>query len=149
MNVKLIKRDEILSLHDMILEISPGRTGLLHANQLDGALERPFTYSQYKAVNLHTVCALLLDSLARNHAFNDGNKRTAIMTIIYTYAINDVFMNIGDETNLVFEDLVLWVVNSKPSIVDIESKLAIIVDNYKIKDRGFIRRLKKIFADRR
>jgi len=134
MDISVIEQHEVEMLHEMILRFSPGRPGILHPDQLEAALQRPFTYAQYESVNIHTLAALMIDSFARNHAFNDGNKRTAIMSAIYTYAINDVFLTLNDGSNKDFEELVLWVVKDKPNINTIEKKLKSLVKIYELSD---------------
>ena len=134
MDINVIEQHEVEMLHEMILRFSPGRPGILHPDQLEAALQRPFTYAQYESVDIHTLAALMIDSFARNHAFNDGNKRTAIMSAIYTYAINDFFLTLNDESNKDFEDLVLWVVKDKPTIKTIERKLKKLVEMYSFSD---------------
>lgn len=98
----------IMELHDAVLDISGGRPGVLVENVIDAAVHRPKTYLSYhEDCDIHTVCAVLLDSIARNHAFVEGNKRTGLMTAILTYELNGVtFQKSADRTND-FEDLVL------------------------------------------
>lgn len=85
---------------------------------------------QYEGVDIHSVVASLVDSFARNHAFNDGNKRTALMCGIYTYAINGIFLDFSDEMNNEFESLVLKVVREKPTIDEIAANLSKLVEKY-------------------
>jgi death-on-curing protein len=128
--IVLPTREDVLLLHDLVLAATKGRPGILHDHHIDGALQRPFTYMQYEKIDLHTVAALLIDSFSRNHAFNDGNKRTALITAIYTYAINGLFLEYSKEMNLAFEDLALRVVKQKPEIAEIWGKLSELCDRY-------------------
>jgi len=130
MQIKIPSYEVVLELHDIVLEESGGRKGVLHPNVIDGALGRPLNYMAYETHDLHTICSLLLDSLARNHAFVEGNKRTALITVLYTYRLNDVYLSFTDMTNEDFEKLVLWVVKSKPSIPKIEEKLKKLITKY-------------------
>jgi death on curing protein len=121
----------IEGLHDAALDVSGGAPGILHHDMLKGAVERPKTYMSYSdAYELHTVCALLLDSLARHHTFNDGNKRTALMTVIFTYRVNSVYLDLSLFMNKDYEKLVLWVVKEKPSIDEIVQKLTKLTVKY-------------------
>lgn len=118
-------------LHDAVLDVSGGAHGVLHPEMIKGAIERPKTYMAYSdEYDLHTVCALLLDSLARHHTFNDGNKRTALMTIIFTYRVNSVYLEFSLFMNKDYEKLVLWVVKEKPSIDEITQKLRRLTEKY-------------------
>lgn len=129
--ILLPTRDDVLLLHDFILAASRGRAGILHDQYIDAALERPYTHMRYKHVDLHTITALLIDSFGRNHAFNDGNKRTALLCTIYTYAINGVFLEFNQKMNDDFEEMVLWVVNDKPDIDTIRERLIKLVTAHK------------------
>lgn len=66
--------DEILHLHGRLLERFGGSPGLRDLGLLESALARP--RSGYYAT-LSEQAAALLQSLARNHVFVDGNKRIA------------------------------------------------------------------------
>ena len=79
MLIYLPTEDLILELHDAILEVSGGRPGVRDETVINAAVNRPKTYLSYHdKCDLHTVCAVILDSLARNHGFIEGNKRTSL-----------------------------------------------------------------------
>ena len=65
--------DDILDLHDSIIENTGGAHGILDINALESAIKRPQT-GYYTTVVEHA--AALLESLIMNHPFLDGNKRT-------------------------------------------------------------------------
>lgn len=91
---------------------------------LHSAVERPATYVEYdETYTLDTVCALLLDSVARYHGFNDGNKRTALLTVLFTYRLNDIYFAATVRMNKDFDDTVMWVVTDKPDIDEISLRL--------------------------
>jgi death-on-curing protein len=121
----------IVDLHDAILETSGGRPGILNENVIHAAVARPKTFLSYhEDCDLHTVCAVLLDSLARNHAFVEGNKRTGLMTAILTYELNGIALNMSADRNKEYEELVLWVVLEKPEIVEIAERLKSLTQKY-------------------
>lgn len=66
--------DEILYLHAVLIERFGGTIGVRDLGLLESALARP--RSGYYAT-LSLQAAALLQSLAKNHAFIDGNKRVA------------------------------------------------------------------------
>ncbi|HEY8998882.1 MAG TPA: type II toxin-antitoxin system death-on-curing family toxin [Candidatus Saccharimonadales bacterium] len=124
----------VLGLHDAVLDVSGGRPGALHPEMIDGAIKRPQTYMAYTDdYNLHTVCALLVDSLARHHTFQDGNKRTALMTMLFTYRANSVYLDFSLLMNEEYEAFVLEVVNKRPSIEEISQRLRGLSDKYRKK----------------
>jgi death-on-curing protein len=103
---------------------SGGRPGIHKESLIHSAVSRPESYTQYvDSYDLDTICALLIDSIARYHGFNDGNKRTALMTALLTYKLNGVSFRATKKLNLDFEELVLWVVKEKPEIETISEKL--------------------------
>lgn len=60
--------------------------------------------------------AALLDSIAKNHGFKDGNKRTAMATAVIYLQLNSVEINF---TNIEYEEFMLHVVNDKPKLPEI------------------------------
>ncbi|MGF1508713.1 MAG: type II toxin-antitoxin system death-on-curing family toxin [Myxococcota bacterium] len=73
--------EEALFLHQQILEAFGGRPGTRDLGLLESALARP--RSGYYDT-LSAQAAALMHSLARNHAFVDGNERMAFaMTAVF------------------------------------------------------------------
>ena len=76
---------EVLAVHADQIERYGGARGVRDPGQLEAALYRPRT-GYYSDVIEES--AALWESLAQNHAFIDGNKRTAF-AVMYTFmAIN-------------------------------------------------------------
>ncbi len=73
-----------------------GSTGIRDENLLSASLARPrhlFTYGQ---PNLFELAAAYGYSLAKNHPFIDGNKRTAFM-IMYTFlGLNNYLLEVPE-----------------------------------------------------
>lgn len=132
MDVLLPSYTDITELHEAVITVTGGAPGILNAHYVEAALSRPITYAQYSEYTLHTVCAIILDSLARSHAFSDGNKRTALTSMIFTYNLNGVSLDYTLLMNDEFEDLVIWVVESKPDIAEIEVYLQKLVKTFTI-----------------
>lgn len=92
---------DFLSLNDCLelinrLKIGPMRDiGLLNS-----ALQRPGTiiYGKYAYPTLHLQTAALVESLARNHALVDGNKRLAFLALVVFYDINDFELVLDDDS---------------------------------------------------
>lgn len=77
---------EVLSIHDDQIDRYGGSAGVRDRGSLEAALYRPQT--GYYA-DLIEEAAALWESLAQNHPFIDGNKRTAF-AVTYTFlAVND------------------------------------------------------------
>jgi death-on-curing family protein len=111
-------------LHEIVLEVSGGRRGIHDKKLILSAVERPSTYIQYiNNFDLDTICALLVDGLARYHGFKDGNKRTALMTVIFTYRLNKVHFKANAKMNREFDGFVIWIVKRKPEVEEITTRL--------------------------
>ena len=147
MEILIPSHEAITLLHDTVIQFSGGEKGILHQSTVEAFPHRPQTYMGYNDdCDIHTVCAILLDSISRNHGYRDGNKRTALVTVLFTYTVNGVYHHMNLFMNEDYEKLVLWVVLEKPSIQEIASKLKELADKYQKK--GFevvIARLKKAF----
>lgn len=66
---------DALSAHDRAL-LTGGRPGIHDLDALLSAIGRPYT-GYYRSIA--RKAAALMQSIATNHAFNDGNKRTSIL----------------------------------------------------------------------
>jgi death-on-curing protein len=113
-----------LSLEDLLtlagdLGVGPaGDIGLL-----DAAAHRPqaVLYGQEAYPNLDTKAAVQLDSVVRNHALIDGNKRLGWLATVVFYGLNEVTIDGPDDA--VYE-LVMAVARSEPTIEDVVALLS-------------------------
>jgi len=82
--VKFISLEEVLAIHDRMLEIGGGREGIRDFALFHSAVERPKAQYGGKFLygSLWLMAAALLQSLVKNHPFEDGNKRTAFISAI-------------------------------------------------------------------
>ncbi|MGR9245500.1 type II toxin-antitoxin system death-on-curing family toxin [Rhizobium leguminosarum] len=80
MAFKFLTRPLVESLQKMQIERFGGLTGLRDEGALESALGRPMHNAHYGCDDVIELAAAYLFSLARNHAFVDGNKRIAIVT---------------------------------------------------------------------
>lgn len=77
--------DEVLHIHDRLIEAFGGAGGLRDPGLLESALYRPRT-GYYE--DLAAMGAALFESLLMNHPFVDGNKRIAFFA-------TDVFLRVN------------------------------------------------------
>ncbi len=77
--------DEVLYLHDLLIKRFGGKAGVLDKGLLESALARPRS-GHYRSIS--EQAAALMQSLAMNHPFVDGNKRVA-------FALTAVFLRIN------------------------------------------------------
>ena len=77
--------DEVLAIHDAVIERFGGPAGLRDPGLLESALYRPQTGYYADVVEM---AAALFESLLMNHPFVDGNKRVAFFA-------TDVFLRLN------------------------------------------------------
>jgi death on curing protein len=88
--VKYLYPNQILYLHDRILQQSGGLAGLLDENLLESAVYRPQVTFGGKELyaDLFSKVAALGHSLIQNHPFADGNKRTGFAAMRLMLRLN-------------------------------------------------------------
>lgn len=120
--------EDIIRLHEVVLRQTGGSDGLRDAGALAMCAERPRTAfggrEMYPTVFLKAAAAL--ETLARNHVFVDGNKRTAFITALYIIENNGfstTFDNKDIESSMIrfviektpLEEIAAWLErNSRP-----------------------------------
>lgn len=97
--------EETLYLHARLLERYGGRPGVRDLGLLESALARPRS-GYYDSLSLQA--AALLQSLARNHSFVDGNKRVAFaMTAVFlTLNGHRLAVTADDAEDFLVEDVI-------------------------------------------
>lgn len=78
---------------DQIIRINTAEIGddlLIDYGKVDAAAQRPQTTvgGEDAYPTLHEKAAALFHSLIKNHAFLDGNKRTAVLALVIFYRMN-------------------------------------------------------------
>jgi death-on-curing protein len=90
-----IDRRALLLLHEESLAMYGGARGLRDEGLLDSALSRPVNLSLYEpASDLATLAAAYGYGIAKNHAFIDGNKRAAFLSIGLFLSINGMRLRV-------------------------------------------------------
>jgi len=80
-----ITTDEVVMMHEILIQKFGGSNSLRDRNQLEVALLRPQSGYYPDTIN---QAAALFESLLMNHPFVDGNKRIA-------FAVTDVFLRLN------------------------------------------------------
>ncbi len=89
-------RQVVEALHAEQLRRHGGAQGLRDENALVSALHRAENKTVYGEPTVYDLAAAYVVGLARNHAFVDGNKRTAIVTAMLFLALNGHRMTATD-----------------------------------------------------
>ena len=109
-------------IHDKIIDASGGSKGFHDEGLIKSALARPLhsVMGEDAYSDVFSKAAALLDAIARNHGFRDGNKRTAMAAAVLYLEHNDIKIVFSNQE---YEDIMLHVVNDKPSIEEIKEWL--------------------------
>ena len=115
-----IKLDEVIVAHDFALAFG-GLQGIRDLGAIEAAIARPYT-GYYRSIA--RKAAALVQSLALNHGFIDGNKRTALFMLnlllrrsgYYLKASNERRLNADVEAMILalvehrmsFDEVVVW-----------------------------------------
>jgi death-on-curing protein len=84
---------ELIYINGIVLdkpEIAAGKQKIRDVELLQAAVARPTAsaFGQDAYPTLREKAAALLHSVARNHPFTDGNKRTAVVGAVFMFRIN-------------------------------------------------------------
>ena len=75
-----VEERDVLAIHDRLLALHGGATGLRDRGLLESALARPRQHHAYVGrSDIVEMAALYTAGIVRNHPFNDGNKRTGFV----------------------------------------------------------------------
>lgn len=85
-----------LAIHDEQLAEHGGAAGVRDANAFESAMARPVNLAGYGKPDIAALAASYAFGLARNHAFVDGNKRTAYVVAEIFLAVNGIKLTSSD-----------------------------------------------------
>lgn len=96
--------DEVLVIHDDMLEVGGGNEGINNFTLFHSAVER--AKATFGGKDLYPTiwekAAALLHSLIKNHPFNDGNKRTAFFSTVRFLKINNYIVKTDKNEGIKF-----------------------------------------------
>jgi death-on-curing protein len=87
-NWKWIDKQLLMVLHDESLVLHGGAAGVRDDGLLDSALSRPKNLALYGEPDFAELTASYAVGLVKNHAFIDGNKRAAFLSVGLFLGIN-------------------------------------------------------------
>jgi len=90
--VHFLSVDDVLAIHTNTIGVEGGSPGLRDAGLLESAVLMPQQQfgGDYLHKGLAAMAAAYLFHIAQNHAFYDGNKRTAVLAALVFLDINGV-----------------------------------------------------------
>ncbi len=88
----LLTVDEIIILHDKLIQRTGGSYGIRDKNLLESAIYSAMSSFGDNEVypSIEEKAARLMFSLTNNHAFVDGNKRIGVFTMLMTLQLNNI-----------------------------------------------------------
>lgn len=111
MQLTLLREEEIITIHDSALETSGGLRGLSLDKSLSGAIHRIHHYITYENVDdIYEIAALYAIVIAQGHVFNDGNKRTAMISMVNFLSLNNINLLVSNQE---IEDIMVNVAEKK------------------------------------
>ena len=91
--------DEVLEMHEALIDTFGGAHGIRDIGALDSAILRP-QMGYYNS--LTEEAAAMMESLSNNHPFIDGNKRVAFFVTDDFLRMNGYYMECDSEAAYVF-----------------------------------------------
>ena len=95
--MKWIELNRVLAIHDEQIAEHGGPSGVGDIGLLESALARPQHLAHYGKPDIADLAACYAAGIAKNHAFNDGNKRTAAVVMELFLAKNGYSLNASDQ----------------------------------------------------
>jgi death-on-curing protein len=92
---KYLSVNEVVVIHEYLISEFGGSRGLRDIGSLESALARP-RIGHYN--NIYEESAALMESLAINHPFIDGNKRIAFFATDVFLRLNGYFINCDSQS---------------------------------------------------
>jgi death-on-curing protein len=102
MNWEFLTRGAVEAMHAEQLRRHGGAFGIRDENALESALARPENKAAYGDPDVTELAAAYVFGIARNHAFVDGNKRTAIVAAGTFLLLNGSRLTADDGTIYTF-----------------------------------------------
>jgi death-on-curing protein len=92
-----IDESVILQIHELQLEEHGGLSGIRDRGLLSSAVFRSRNLWAYAGEDFAALAAAYAIGIARNHPFNDGNKRTAAVACELFLRLNDRVLQASDD----------------------------------------------------
>ena len=90
-----LTREEIVLIHEQLIERYGGSHGIRDENLLDSALNAP--YHNFEGIEFYPTvvekATRLCFGLVKNHPFYDGNKRIGAMVLLTTLDLNNFYLH--------------------------------------------------------
>jgi death-on-curing protein len=93
-DIKYLTIEQVLSIHLQILQNTQEDKELSPYMSLESALNRIDDHIYYTGLNdVYEIAALYAIAIAKGHCFNNGNKRTGMVSMIVFLFINNILLH--------------------------------------------------------
>lgn len=116
--MKTLSKEQVLRLHNALLETFGGTAGIRDDGLLESALNAPFATfgGQYLYPSVQAKAAQLGFGLVCNHPFVDGNKRIGAHVMLVFLAINGIELDYTQEELI---DIILQIASGRAKAADL------------------------------
>lgn len=122
-----VSAQEVIALHDRILQRFPGVPGLSDPGRALALIYRVQNRVHYEGVtDLFELAATYWVAIARGHIFHDGNKRTAFFVTMTFLWRNGIRIHDTDNT---LEDLTVEAATGEKTVDQLAQRLRELVDS--------------------
>ena len=121
--IRFLSVEDLIQLNERLIRAqTPGeRIGVLKPNELESAQQRPAHYRWYeKTEDIITLAAVLAEGLAKNHCFENANKRTAAAAATVFLLLNGIELT-GPDSD--FVEIMVELVRGECSVQSLEDWL--------------------------
>ena len=103
----MISIEEVLIIHEILIENFGGSKGIRDHDLLESAIQRPFQTFEKRELYPSPVdkAAAIIESVVKNHPFIDGNKRTGytLMRLVLLHHNQDLTASEDEKYNFVIQ----------------------------------------------
>ena len=126
--MKYLTREQVIKLHQALIEASGGSSGIRDVGMLDSALKTPLqTFDENELFpSVLDKAVRLAFGLIKNHPFIDGNKRIGTHVMLIFLALNNIMLSYKDEELI---DIILKVASGKANENDLYTWIKITKPN--------------------
>jgi death on curing protein len=110
----MLSAEEVVQIHDLILTDEGGLPGHHGVGALEGALARVINRIDYTQMDdVFEIAAMYAVAIARGHVFNDGNKRTALVSALTYLDTEGVAVQRSGQLEDIMVDVAQGLLNEK------------------------------------
>lgn len=110
-NIKFLSVTDVLYIHERILRDTLEDKNLAKHTSIESAINRITDHVYYNNLNnIYEIGALYATAIAKGHCFNNGNKRTAMVSMIVFLLVNGIEVNADNQE---IEDKIVELVEDK------------------------------------